>query len=57
MSKTVILKVDNYIRKEVFIPEGVIKEEVYDYQDPAPYYKYYYTSKKGNKKECKIKLV
>jgi hypothetical protein len=42
---------------EIEIPEGVIKEKVYDYQDPAPYDKYFYISKKGNKKECKIKWV
>ena len=54
---TVTLTKENYITKEVNIPEGVIKEEIYDYQDPAPYYKYYYISKKGNRKPCKIKWV
>lgn len=43
--------------REIELPEGVIKEKVYDYQDPAPYYKYYYISKKGKTKECKIKWV
>lgn len=42
---------------EVEIPEGVIKEKVYDCQDPEPYYKYFYINKKGNKKECKIKWI
>jgi hypothetical protein len=42
---------------EIEIPEGVTKEKVYDYQDPAPYYKYFYITKKGNKKECKVKWV
>lgn len=54
---TVKLTKEDYITKEVYIPEGVTKEKVYDYQDPEPYYKYYYMSKKGNKKECKIKWV
>ena len=43
--------------EEVEIPEGVTKEKIYDYQDPAPYYKYFYTSKKGIRKECEIKWV
>ncbi len=42
---------------EVEIPLEVVKEKAYDYQDSAPYFKYYYVSKKGNKKECKIKWV
>ena len=54
---TVKLTKENYITKEVDIPEGVVKEKVYDYQDPYPYYKYFYISKKGNRKECKIEWV
>jgi hypothetical protein len=54
---TVTLTKENYIEKEVNVPEGVIKEKVYDYQDPAPYFKYYYISKKGSRKPCKIKWV
>lgn len=51
----VILKKDlNYETQEVYIPKGVIKEFIYDYQDAKGYYKYYYISKKGKKKECKI---
>ena len=54
---TVKLTKENDITKEVDIPEGVVKEKVYDYQDPYPYYKYFYISKKGNRKECKIEWV
>jgi len=39
------------------VPEGCFKELTYDYQDSKPYYKYFYISKKGKKKECKIKYV
>jgi hypothetical protein len=53
----VTLTKENYIEKEVNIPKGVIKEKVYDYQDFAPYFKYYYISKKGKKKLCKIKWI
>jgi|GEM_PF-4384032 len=42
---------------EIEIPISVFKEEIYDYQDSTPYYKYYYINKKGNKKECKIKYL
>ena len=57
--KTVKLRKDIFTgtEKEVYIPKGVIKEKTYDYQDQKPYYKYYYISKKGNKKECKVKWV
>lgn len=43
--------------EEVYVPEGCYKEKIEDYQDPKPYYKYYYTSKSGNKKECNIEWV
>lgn len=57
--KTVKLRKEIFtgIIEEVEIPDGVTKEKIYDYQDPAPYYKYFYMSKKGIRKECEIKWV
>jgi len=45
------------IISEIEVPEGVFKEEVTDYQDTKPYYKYFYINKKGNKKECEVKYI
>jgi len=42
---------------EVDVPNGCFKERVFDYQDPEPYYKYFYINKHGVKKECNIKFV
>lgn len=43
--------------EEIDVPEGCYKEKIEDYQDHAPYYKYFYTSKSGKTKECKIEWV
>jgi len=57
--KTVILKSTSPWDKitpyteEISVPEGCFKEKVSDYQDPEPYYKYYFMSN-NQKIECKI---
>lgn len=59
MPRTVKLKKEIFsgIIDEVFIPFGCFKEKIFDNQDTKPYFKYFYISKKGIKKECKIKWI
>ena len=54
MKKVKLKKDFNYEIKEIEIPEGVKKEWTEDYQDSKGYWKYYYVSKKGQKKECEV---
>lgn len=58
MKVKVKLKRDfNFDILEVEVPENVIREWVNDYQDTKGYWKYFYISKKGKKKECEINWV